>query len=264
MPVKNSTVQFKAGVVAFLDALGIKGVWARSAPEDVIEKWHLVLQYFRDSRERMAKRAKAAFTSCQIMAFSDTVIIALEGDTGAADYGNLLPLAAELVVAPFLGALLQGVYFRGVISLGQFLSSDELIVGPAVDEAATWYQYPEWFGISLAPSAYFGLERIIERGADVSRWFISYPVPMKPQVGAAKTGGESKGWALSWPARISRTIAPNDRTITARTIVLSNFAKYPVDNPSAYSKYINTLEFMDFVLKARHPRAVKGRRTGAK
>jgi len=48
-----------------------------------------------------------------------------------------------------------------------------MLIGPAMDEAAVWYTLADWMGLSLCPSASFGVEQLKEQGADVQIWLCS-------------------------------------------------------------------------------------------
>ena len=73
-----------------------------------------------------------------------------------------------------INGILKGVYLRGVISIGKFYQSQNLIIGPAVDEAAEWYTNIEWIGVSAAPTAHFILEKLAEIGAKVADEAITF------------------------------------------------------------------------------------------
>lgn len=228
----------EGGVVAFLDALGIKGIWARVEPETVLKSWNKVLQLFAKS----IKTSKSEFDSsilkdCRIAAFSDTVIVTMTGPSPV----KLLPLMAEVIWRPFYGALLEGIYFRGVISIGRFYKSSTLLIGPAVDEAAEWYTYPEWIGVSTTPTASFSIERFVDEGLDVSKWFVKYDIP-------TKAGIDKDGWALAWPKRVPVSPLIEGKRGTIRTAILETFASQPI-GISAITKFKNTMSFFDYVIK---------------
>lgn len=237
--------RMQEGAVVFLDALGIKGIWARAEPETVVNSWEEVLDYFDMSIRKVKDGTKDATgdvcKDCHIAAFSDTVIVTLPCE----DPGRVIPFMAEIIMQPFFAGLLKGIYFRGVISIGKFYQSQKLIIGPAIDEAAEWYTRPDWMGVSTAPSASFGIEMIVEQGVDISNWFVKYNIP-------TKSGIEENGWALAWPKRVDQAIKrldqkkPIDHKITNRMGILNAFASRPI-SISADSKYKNTLSFFDFV-----------------
>lgn len=224
------------GVVAFLDALGIKGIWARAEPREVISSWNKVIGIFDRTIKEAQNKAGDVFKGCHIAAFSDTVIVILKGQ----DPSRLIPLMGEVLMCPIFAGILYGIYLRCVISVGKFYQSKTLIIGPAIDEAAEWYTQPDWIGVSTAPSASFGLERFVDQGIDISKWFVRYKIPMKD-------GIEENGWAVAWPKRAPIEPLDNREKVTSRTAILEAFASRPI-SISAASKYRNTLSFFDFVI----------------
>lgn len=223
----------KRGIIALLDALGTKGIWARSDPQSVINAWKETLDMF----ELSLNRTKNQEIQHTFLAFSDTLIIILPIED---DIVSAIPYMAELLMTPFVWALTQGIFFRGVISIGEYEQSESMIIGPAIDEAAEWYTLPDWMGISLTPSASFGVDRLFEQGADLSRWFVRYNIPMKSGLNTIN------GWALAWPHGSFETINVSGKSISAKTLILNSFAKRPI-GVGAYQKYKNTIDFWDYV-----------------
>jgi hypothetical protein len=236
MPKKT---RMQDGVVVFLDALGVKGIWARAEPEGVIRSWEEVLKRLYDSIEKSPKTGsigdKPEALNYNIAAFSDTVILTLKCTDDPAAH---VPLIAKIVSDAFFFALIKGIYLRGVIAIGKFYQSKTLMIGPAIDEAAEWYTQPEWMGVSTAPSASFGLSRLEDQKADISKWFIKYDIPSK--------GGTQKGeWALAWPREASYDSLIVEKNLTTRGLILNAFANRPI-SVAAAQKYKNTLAFFDY------------------
>ncbi len=233
------------GVVVFLDALGVKGIWARAEPESVISSWEDVLKRLNDSIKKSPKTGsigdRPESLNYNIAAFSDTVIITLKCKDDPAAH---VPLVAKIVSDAFFFALIKGIYFRGVIAIGKFYQSNTLVIGPAIDEAAEWYTQPEWMGVSAAPSASFGLSRLEDQKANVTKWFVKYDIP-------AKTGPQKSEWALAWPREALKDPSIVGGLLTARGLILDTFANRPI-SVSAAAKYRNTLAFFDFVMADEH------------
>lgn len=225
----------RKGVVALLDALGVKGIWARSRPRDVITAWKHAIGMFEKSIQKA--REASPEEKFSLLSFSDTVIILLETEK---DPVACIPLMAGVLLVPFNAALVEGIFLRGAVSVGEFVRSESMIIGPAVDEAAEWYTVPDWMGVSLCPSASYGVERLAEQGADISRWFVKYDVPMKSGV----DGGA--GWALAWPRFALDIPLGDEKPLSARGVLLYTFARNGV-SVSVHTKYRNTLRFFDFV-----------------
>jgi hypothetical protein len=113
------------------------------------------------------------------------------------------------------------------------------VIGPAIDEAAEWYTQTEWMGVSAAPSASFGLSRLEDQKANISKWFVKYDIP-------AKGGPQKNEWALAWPREAKKESLMSEKNLTTRGLILDAFANRPI-SVAAASKYKNTLAFFDFV-----------------
>ncbi len=233
--------RMQEGVVVFLDALGVKGIWARAEPENVINSWEEVLRRLNESIRKSPKIGsvgdRAECLDYNIAAFSDTVIITLKCLDDPAAH---VPLVAKIVSDAFFFALVKGIYFRGVIAIGKFYQSNTLVIGPAIDEAAEWYTQPEWMGVSTAPSASFGLSRLEDQKADISKWFVKYDIP-------SKTGPQKAEWALAWPREAPEDPLFTETKLTTRGLILDAFANRPI-SVAAAQKYKNTLAFFDYVI----------------
>lgn len=235
--MKEVKIEKQEGVIAFLDALGTKGIWKNGDPSEFLVFWELIVGGF----EKFLGSSKNGDIEFTVDAFSDTVIVSAIGS----DYYVLLNEIGSKVNSLMSVAMLLGVNFRGCLSVGEFYKSPNIIVGPAVDEAAQYYMLPEWIGVSAAPSAHKILEDKIEgivRRFGTSNIFMKYDIPLK-------TGVERNGWALNWPLLnedIPNHMNKSSGSIYAKTLK-DVIKKQLVDSTDIYVafKLRNTLEFLD-------------------
>ncbi|MCL5957975.1 MAG: hypothetical protein M1358_01445, partial [Chloroflexi bacterium] len=190
-------------------------------------------------------------------ALSDTVILTIP--CGDHDVGNglLADAVAYSLVDPFVEAMHQGFYLRGAVSVGNFHQSEALLIGPAVDEAAEWYEKADWIGVSAAPSLGFGLEilfgpdqpdvPVLDPEQRSWRPFVKYKIPTKGE-------GRRTGFALNWPSKMLQSSEDGQgkkttlkaRRAKIRRDMLLRFAGQPIA-PSVLSKYTNTIKFFDLI-----------------
>jgi hypothetical protein len=247
--------EFTKGVVVLLDALGTKGIWNRLDPKEIINNWRSVSDDIQKSIVPKHEKVRRAWNTaidkekvglpmggCEVKIFSDTVFITLVGED---------PINVELMGAyltgPFCRAFLKRIFFRGVVSVGQFYKSETLLLGPAVDEAAEWYAHPNWIGISAAPSAKYLIEqnsnsnKNFEAGTlDDSDIFVKYDIPLK-------NGVDKNGWALAWPIHLNE-YSGDKKYLKDRVVLLQCFAGQSISLEAA-PKYKNTLDFFDLVME---------------
>ncbi len=65
---------------------------------------------------------------------------------------NFHTFMTKIMLTEFLE---EGLLLRGATSYGRFSASENVLIGPAVDEVASWYEAVDWAGIIFTPSALF-------------------------------------------------------------------------------------------------------------
>lgn len=245
------------GYVGFLDVLGMKGRWLRQQPRQIVsdfESWYSLvtavdsttgiptLDYIPEVAIPPATGSKPPRLRTHVWAFSDTVAVLL--DTHGLATPELTNRLSNALAELFVSALDKDLLLRGAIAFGQFYAGREgrILIGPAVDEAAEWYDKADWAGIHLTPSAG---RSVVPAGLpgdptfSSSGLFVHYPIPLK-------SGGSVPGWALAWP------LFGGDRLAQ---IIDRHFFQTPVSR-SLEQKRQNTLAFRAKVAEGRpglHP-----------
>jgi len=230
------------GVVAILDALGVKGIWARQDPKTVITKWNTVIDNFKEFK-KLHNEDDEAIGKSKVFSFSDTIIITYVGNED--DELQLLNDMGLHLSLPFCDALLDGIFFRGVISKGKFKQTSRMIIGPAIDEAMSWFERHDWMGISLAPSTSFALDEY-ENDGNKMKWFTRYNVPVKHGI-SLNNGIDKNTWVLNWPNTLEDSNAIQDLDVDPKSALLNAFSQSPI-GPDAISKYKNTIDFYDSIM----------------
>jgi len=223
--VKGKTYTKQEGLVLLLDALGTKGIWRDKDPSLVLDNWEQVVDTLVIDVEASKKRG----IDFRYNAFSDTLIITMTGKTKE----ELLNEASVIVSALVSFCICFGVYFRGCISIGNFYRSERMILGPAIDEAAQYYEKANWVGVFVTPSSY----SILKKQEEVKKspnLFIKYDVPFH--------NGSYKTWAISLVENIAKVKLKQTRLIDLIHDKLENSS-----DPSSSEKWKNTLDFLYYV-----------------
>lgn len=230
----------KRGIIAILDALGIQGIQAREKPNETIAKWNRVISSFLNFKQFHDEDKNTPGTA-KVVTFSDTVIVSYTDhqntDQSFFDMGLHLSW-------PFCSALMEGIFFRGVISIGLFEQTTRMMIGPAIDEAMSWFGRHDWMGVVLAPSASFTLDQYEQEGK-TSDWYVKYDVPISKKLSTINDF-DTNMWVLNWPKTMPDVLEAYESESDPKSELLEIFSKNPI-GPNVISKYTNTIDFYDKV-----------------
>ena len=183
LTIRNYGFTEKQGLVIFLDALGMKGIWKRFPPIEVIQKWSKVNHAFLSIEED----PEIQHLDFNFRALSDTIIITISNINSI---NNNLHKIFDVLIKPFTNSIRNKILLRGVITCGIFYWSDKLIIGPAIDEAAEYHNKVNWIGISTSPSLKLNLNEM-----NRNKSLISYRIPWKER----ERESYYEGIVLNWP-----------------------------------------------------------------
>lgn len=128
-------------LIAFLDALGVKGIWKTRNPSEVVKDWEKNVKDFHESKNEIKKEYDIEFDEPpQVKVFSDTVVLIYKGRNPH----DILGRMSLQVAYGICSSMFRGFFFRGTISYDEVESSETTIIGPAVDEAASFNAKIDW------------------------------------------------------------------------------------------------------------------------
>jgi hypothetical protein len=200
-----------------LDALGVKRIWETKDPAEVLKDWDRVYYTFSDELKSLS--------GVSMSAFSDTLIISMRGHRELITKPwKFVELLCKSITPAFVRSMHYEFFFRGVIVMGYFYRSPRMLIGPAVDEAAKFYEMSDWIGMSLSPSTGLSLENSMV--SIESNIIVRYNIPQKP--------GANMRWAVNW--------IEHDASRKCWNILAAKANSYHNDK-CRYVKYKNTLDF---------------------
>ncbi|HKU33835.1 MAG TPA: hypothetical protein VJR22_08330 [Candidatus Nitrosotalea sp.] len=225
----------KDGVVILLDSLGMKGIWKRRELEDVFFNWEALIS----STNIDVKVCKTRGIELKFHAFSDTLIITLTGT----DKLILLEEAGITTNSIICAGITAGVYFRGCLSYGKILRNKNMltefdvnmILGNAIDEAASIYEQSNWVGAFVGPS----IANILEETTRENIWklYVKYDVPLR-----------NNQIQRTWAIRLTNYIAGNLEKNHLTDWIPIRMKEAPDDN--AIVKWENTRKFLEYTTKS--------------
>lgn len=140
------------GAVTFLDVLGWKGIWERN--QSAINKLQDFVYKMQDKSQEISNKymddpsLRGKSKPTEVLSISDTIAIFTSASPKIA-----IGIHAELCSWALAYSLEQELPLRGAISYGEYSIADNIMLGYAVDEAASWHETTDWIGVILTPSA---------------------------------------------------------------------------------------------------------------
>ena len=232
----------KQGLIAILDALGA----ANYSDQEIfkfLESRDLVLKLLR--RKANAKEVRGGIHERVVttFTFNDTVLIVYRTE-GAASL-NYVKNFCKLLRKFAVDSLVQGILFRGSLSVGKFYVEDatNTVMGAAVTDAAAWYNSADWIGINATPHATLVVQALVEQGqGDLDHLLVDYDVPLKDRPALHLK-------AVNWPkAFYVEGLTPVSDGEKPRAKCLSLLTDHRLPKGTE-SKHFNTMVFFDYCVK---------------
>ena len=134
---------------------------------------------------------------------------------------------------------------RGAISIGEFVTKDNTVIGPAVADAAQWYENCNWIGIVATPKYGYAFQHFVESFSFknpqilevVNRYLVPYDVPLR-------NGNKNRMWSVAWPSTLFDK-KKGRHEVSAKCAVSLSFSEFPIPLGTEI-KYKNTMEFVDW------------------
>lgn len=221
-----------SGAISFFDFLGWKGIWQN--PNNAAQPLEDVTNLINDIRTNVIEKSSIFFERRKalngdklstIISISDTIAIFTPQIQRVKDV-DLLKLHADIAKMILELSGKRGYPIRGAISYGRYSIMNNVMIGPGIDECASWHEKSDWIGAILTPSAQIILDCDLYNNSDsrLPNTIISYDgVPMKSGIAKPK-------YCVKWELSIDEFRKMQDRTHAIM--------------PEVGSKYINTYKFL--------------------
>ncbi|RJO60557.1 MAG: hypothetical protein C4542_08865 [Dehalococcoidia bacterium] len=236
------------GFVAILDALGMKTSTIEDSKNFIRVRSNLVksLEESSDILKSRFGEEMRALRMPRYLGYSDMLIIIWE--TSEYEITSIIPYLSELISSVFVVGLTNNVLWRGAVSYGQFLLYKGSLLGPAVSDAASWYEECNWIGIVTTPKLGFHVSMVEEEmktGGKKPKTVreelrcVFYNVPLKD-------GSSSMLWVPDWPTAWNHRCVGKE--IDCKKELFEVFGTFTTSKRE-YSKYLNTLKFYDYAMQ---------------
>lgn len=246
MKMSSSDIESSYGFVAVIDALGVSSRDIEQS-KDFLRNLNKLLKDMESLTKSFAEFDKNVPVP-ELYTFGDTIIFTWDVGKDRIMKG-LGPIGAW-----FCRLILSGVHkkmlLRGAISIGEYVTKENTVIGPALADAAQWYNDADWFGIILTPTLEFHLLTCIysdnkNRIHYFEQWFVNYNIPWK---------GESKRkmWCIAWPYKLLL----NDSIENSLCILSTMLWDFPKPKGTE-NKYYHSYKFFKWYFKKIRPHIVE-------
>jgi hypothetical protein len=210
-------IQEKQGAVTFLDVLGWKGIYERRQSSEAINLlsglFTLILHESKNITESIATSDELKGEETTVLSISDTIAIFTAGNPY-----HTLKTHGLICQKAIPESVRRGIPVRGATSYGRFSTKDNIMIGPAVDESASWHESTDWIGVIMTPTAKFELQ-----GEYPDIWTEYKDIPLKKKINGID---RCVDWFLDGnPSKLFAEMGPHV--------------------PEIAPKYLNTLSFLN-------------------
>lgn len=210
----SSSIKESKGAVTFLDVLGWKGIWQKR--KDAINTLLTLIKEIESVSNDITINNEVRGLTTRVLSISDTIAIFTVGEPKIT-----IPIHVEICSKAIPASIEKRIPLRGAISYGDFSIEKNIMVGPAVDEAASWHESTDWIGVVLTPSAKFSIDSINE-----VKYLKEYKnIPFKKKV-------NNLDLCVEWE-------------FVQRDELYNIFNEMGPHIPEIAPKYLNTLEFIN-------------------
>ncbi|MDP1624490.1 MAG: hypothetical protein Q8L64_01850 [bacterium] len=219
--------KMEEGAITLLDILGWKGIWQRE--ENPLEKLTRIinvsqhsLNIFKEKDEiGIFQKEKNIFKNLktEILSISDTIALITYGDCNLS-----LEFHSGLSIQIIVQSLHENLGIRGATCYGKISKKNNIIVGPAVDEVASWYESANWIGVFHTPSALYRFKPEL----------MKYKLNLKKYSVSTKNIGKFSTNCVNWV-----------HAFRNRNSIQESFLKMGPITPEIEPKLSNTLDFFD-------------------
>ena len=157
---------FVKGAITFLDFLAWKGLWQKQAGDKPLEEVSKLIESFRLELDRLSSKTfdkVSGIPLSSLISISDTIAV-FTPKTSKIQELDLIRMHAEFSKYVLEECAKKKYPIRGAITVGEYSFIKSIMIGPGIDECASWHETGDWIGVHLTPSAelYVGANAVNE------------------------------------------------------------------------------------------------------
>lgn len=248
------SIEPKFGIIAFLDALGARTTDIKICGEylDKVQKLETSIKNIKKALEELDQMEEHQNSKwnpqfLKLRFFGDSILLSYEFPSGSS-YEDSILCVIFTISALICFAIRLGVLFRGALSIGKYLETEAVLLGPAITDAANWYELSDMIGMMVTPATYNFLNATYkldskrrEKALDQPAFgLLLHDIPISKS--ARIDTKQINSYVIDWPRmirEIQREDEPNDELLW-----FYNYVKSLTVPLGAESKYTNTEKFI--------------------
>jgi hypothetical protein len=204
-------IKSKFGIVVFLDALGARTTDIAVSESYLAKTANLKAEIINSKDiirvvEEMSGETRIPWRPARLKyrLFGDSILITYSVTSGRALMPSLLNVI--FIINSFVCASIKlGILFRGALSIGKYLETIDVMLGPAITDAANWYDQPDMIGVMLTPAATNRVRAEYKINSESTQYFVEspdsnlllYDVPISRRDGKSST--PVRTYTANWP-----------------------------------------------------------------
>jgi len=199
MAAKKKKTKF--GIVVLLDALGTRTANIEQA-EKYIETVNSLKKVTLPNIKQFltlndnAETIKRIYSSLKYRFFGDSLLFTIEVKNDVhftESFQHFVTILSMMIVS----ALEKGILFRGALAIGNYIEDSTIVLGPAVTDAASWYEKIDLMTVIASPAAtnFIKAEYSTKKNFNESK-----PMPLIRMADVpCSDNKEVKAYLLDWP-----------------------------------------------------------------
>jgi len=237
-------------LVCIIDLLGTKGIWTEESVDRYFRTMEKARKDFDVLKNVFNESAVQNSFEFDFITFSDTLVVTLINKNRYEGFYELtIEAFTQLILGIFQEYLSASFFARGAISFGEMEKRHNHFVGPAVDDAAEYFELLDMIGICFTPKSTIAMDYFIEMNLKffnnkIGKFVTKYRTPLKNKM-------ELELYQIDWVKFFKEPIAGENVQLEplARLSQFLCRRNIPV---LATSKITNTLAFFKEKIENQH------------
>jgi hypothetical protein len=172
-------------LVCIIDLLGTKGIWTEESVDRYFKTIEKAQLQYDSLKKKFSKALEEKSLEFDFITFSDTIVITLiNRNRYDGFFIEHIEGLSQFVLGVFQDYFSEYFFARGAISYGDIEKRDNHFIGPAIDDAAEYFELPDMIGICFTPKTTIAMDYAIDTSLkffqrEIGKFVVKYRTPLK-------------------------------------------------------------------------------------